>query len=110
MTKYTDAELQSDWEFKIVRANLAGFRSPEVLQQVCTEEARGGWILVEKFDNHRLRFKRPVAARAGDAGLEFDPYRSQYGTSSRVILATIAAGALLATLAIPLLIVLLTKK
>ena len=59
MTKYTDADLQGDWEFKIVRSNLAGFRKPEVLQQVCAEEAKAGWILVEKFDNQRLRFKRP---------------------------------------------------
>ena len=68
MTKYSDADLQGDWEFKIVRSNLAGFRSPEVLQQVCAEEARAGWTLVEKFDNQRLRFKRPISARAGDAG------------------------------------------
>src|SRR5580658_1785176 len=76
MTKYTDADLQGDWEFKIVRSNLASFRNPVVLQQVCAEEARAGWTLVEKFDNQRLRFKRPIAARAGDAGLGIDPYRS----------------------------------
>ena len=34
MTKYTDADLQGDWEFKIVRANTAAFRNPEVLRQV----------------------------------------------------------------------------
>jgi hypothetical protein len=26
MTKYSDADLQGDWEFKILRSNLAGFK------------------------------------------------------------------------------------
>jgi hypothetical protein len=73
MTRYTDADLQGEWEFKLVRSNTGAFRSPEVLRQVCVEEARAGWTLLEKFDNQRLRFKRPVSARAGDAGLGFDP-------------------------------------
>ncbi len=110
MTKYTDADLQGDWEFKIVRSNLAGFRNPEVLQQVCAEEARAGWTLVEKFDNQRLRFKRPVSARAGDAGLGFDPYRSQVGTSSGVIVAVILGIMFLVAIAIPLVVILLVKK
>ena len=110
MTKYTDADLQGDWEFKIVRSNLAGFRNPEVFQQVCAEEARAGWTLVEKFDNQRLRFKRPISARAGDAGLGIDPYRTQYGTSSGVIVAVILGIALSVGLAIPLLVILLTRK
>ena len=109
MTEYTDADLHGDWEFKIVRSNLAGFRKPEVLQQVCAEEARAGWTMVEKFDNQRIRFKRPVSARSGDAGLEFDPYRTQYGTSSGAIVAIIVACALLVVLAIPILVILLTK-
>jgi hypothetical protein len=110
MTKYSDADLHGDWEFKIVRSNLAGFKNPEVLQQVCAEEARAGWTLVEKFDNQRLRFKRPISARAGDAGLEFDPYRSQVGASSGAIVAVVVAGILLVALAIPLLVVILVKK
>lgn len=107
MTKYTDADLQGDWEFKIVRSNLASFKNPEVLQQVCAEEARAGWTLVEKFDNQRLRFKRPISARAGDVGLGIDPYRTQYGTSSGAIVAVIVAIALLVALAIPLVVILL---
>ena len=27
MTKYTDSDHQANWEFKIVRSNLAGFRT-----------------------------------------------------------------------------------
>lgn len=85
LTKYSDAELQGEWEFKIVRSNLASFKKPEVLQQVCDEEAQAGWVLLEKFDDRRLRFKRPISARARDAQLGFDPYRTQYGTSSSAI-------------------------
>lgn len=107
MTNYTDADLQGDWEFKIVRSKLASFKNSDVLQQVCAEEARAGWTLVEKFDNQRLRFKRPISARAGDAGLGIDPYRTQYGTSAGVIVAVIVAIALLVALAIPLLVILL---
>lgn len=110
MTKYTDADLQGDWEFKIVRSNLAGFRNPEVLQQVCAEEARAGWTLVEKFDNQRLRFKRPISERAGDVGLGIDPYRTQFGTSSAVIVAVIVGIALMVALVIPLVVILLVKK
>jgi hypothetical protein len=108
MTKNTDADLQGDWEFKIVRSNLAGFRKPGVLQQVCAEEASAGWTMVEKFDNQRIRFKRPVSTRSGDAALEFDPYRTQYGTSSGAIDSIIVACALLVVLAIPILVILLT--
>ena len=85
LTKYTDADLQGEWEFKILRSNLNSFAKPEILKQVCDEEARAGWVLLEKFDNQRLRFKRPISARARDAGLEFDPYRTLYGTSSAAV-------------------------
>ena len=110
MTRYTDADLQGDWEFKIVRSNLAGFGNPEVLRQVCAEEATAGWTLVEKFDNQRLRFKRPVAARAGDAGLGFDPYRTQYGTSSGAIVAVIVAVAILVPVAVVAFVFLIVKR
>jgi hypothetical protein len=82
MTKYTDADLEGGWEFKILRSNIAAFRKPEVFQKVCEEEAAAGWVLVEKFDNQRLRFKRPISAREKDSSLDFDPYRTQYGTSA----------------------------
>lgn len=45
------------------------------------EEARAGWIMLEKLDDGRIRFKRPRRARAQDAYLPFgvDPYRTHYG-------------------------------
>jgi len=107
MTKYTDADLRGDWEFKIVRSNLAGFKNLEFLQQVCAEEARAGWTLVEKFDNQRLRFKRPVSARASDAVLGFDPYRTQVGTSAGTFVAIGVACGFLVAFAILLLKIML---
>jgi hypothetical protein len=83
MTKYNDADLQEGWEFKILRSNTLAFRKPEVFQKACQEEATAGWTLVEKFDDQRLRFKRPITAREKDSLLDFDPYRTQYGTAAR---------------------------
>ncbi len=110
MTKYSDADLQGDWEFKIVRSNTAAFRNPETLRQVCAEEAEAGWTLVEKFDNQRLRFKRPVSARAGDAGLAFDPYRTQYGMSQGALAGVILACVGAALAAFILFVILMVKK
>jgi hypothetical protein len=84
MTQYTDEELGEDWEFKIVRSETAAFRRPEVLRHLIEEESRAGWSLLEKLDNHRVRFKRPQSARYRDALLPegVDPYRTQYGRPS----------------------------
>ncbi len=84
MTRYTRDDLASDWEFKIVRSDTAAFRKPEVLNQLIEEESRAGWVMLEKFDDSRVRFKRPRSARARDALLPdgVDPYRTQYGAYS----------------------------
>ena len=95
MTKYDTEDLAGDWEFKIVRSNTAAFRKPHVLRQVCEEEHRTGWVLVEKFDNSRLRFKRPATARTADAPAGIDPYRTQYGIPTVVFVILIIAGPLL---------------
>ena len=81
LSAYSPDDLAKGWEFKIVRANTAAFRKPEVMQQVCNEEARSGWELVEKFDDSRLRFKRPVSARNSPSPTCLDPYRTTYGIS-----------------------------
>jgi len=81
LTAYLPDDLAKGWEFKIVRANTAAFRKSEVMQQVCDEEARSGWELVEKFDDSRLRFKRPIAARNIPSPAGIDPYRTTYGIS-----------------------------
>ena len=81
MTEYTPEELASAWEFKIVRSATGAFKRPEFLTQVLEEEKRAGWVLIEKFDNSRIRLKRPIAARANDGTLGFDAYRSHVGIS-----------------------------
>lgn len=71
------------WEFKIVRANRNLFRDRATLQRLCNEEAEAGWILLEKLDDRRVRFKRPMALRdiVKPEFLAHDPYRCHYGSS-----------------------------
>ena len=88
MTSYSDDELQNDWEFKIVRANRGAFGTPNGLKKLLDEENRAGWILLEKLDNSRVRFKRRRSAQANDAQLissGIDPYRTHYGMSPGVL-------------------------
>ncbi len=74
-------------EYKIVRANTDLFRNPAIFNQLCQEEAEAGWILLEKLDDRRVRFKRPLAIREkiNLQSLNFDPYRCHYGGSSNWI-------------------------
>jgi hypothetical protein len=98
MTNYSPQDLNEGWEFKIIRSAVNTFKDPARLQQILEEEARAGWQLVEKFDNQRVRLKRPVAARAHDASLGFDPYRITVGmTEGGLVLRILACvfGALL---------------
>ncbi len=74
------ADLRSlGWEFKILRAQAKLFEDPKLLKQVCDEEAEAGWILLEKLDEQRLRFKRPIFLREQLTQSRYDPYRSSYG-------------------------------
>lgn len=107
MTPYSDKELTEDYEFKILRSSTGAFKKRETVEQAIAEEAAAGWILVEKFDNDRLRFKRPASARRKDAMLPqgYDPYRTNFGMSegmlAMVILGVLAAlGGLIALLVI----------
>jgi hypothetical protein len=85
LTEYTDEELNEDWEFKILRSSTLSFRRQDIFQEVLREEERAGWIMVEKFDDRRIRFKRPVSARQNDRTLDFDPYRTTHGTPQAAI-------------------------
>lgn len=73
----------SGWEYKIVRAERNIFRDPAVFSKLCAEEELAGWVLLEKLDNRRVRFKRPLALRTlvQAERLAFDPYRTEYGTA-----------------------------
>lgn len=71
------------WEFKIVRSDRDLFHNPTVFKRLCEEEAMAGWILLEKLDDRRVRFKRLIALRdVIDAqSIPHDPYRTHYGSS-----------------------------
>ncbi len=81
MTRYTDRELTEDYEFKIVRSATGAFKNRDTVEQIIAEESAAGWKFVEKFDDNRMRFKRPASARRNDFNLPpgFDPYRTTYG-------------------------------
>ena len=84
MAKYTQDDLSGDWEFKIVRSDSGAFRKPAVLSKLTEEEAQAGWEMLEKFDDSRIRFKRPRSARAKDPYRAdgVDPYRTRYGVAT----------------------------
>ncbi|UCD18230.1 MAG: hypothetical protein JSV44_04780 [Candidatus Zixiibacteriota bacterium] len=94
MVTYNKEDL-SGWEFKIVRSATGAFRKPEKVRQVCEEEAKAGWEMLEKFDNNRIRFKRRADRRSADQYIDtgIDPYRtdiSSAGAAIAVIVAVIA--------------------
>ena len=95
MTGYSKEDLEG-WEFKIVRASSRKFRDPETVRQLCAEEAKAGWEMLEKFDDTRIRFKRSVEHRAHDAYLDGDPYRTQFGISTSRRELVISAGVVVA--------------
>jgi hypothetical protein len=101
MTKYSPEDLD-DWEFKIVRSATSAFRNPEHLRRLIAEEAQSGWIMVEKFDDARVRFKRrrgnyPIQSASG-----IDPYRTTYGMGQAGFALVIVVGMLIIFLAIML--------
>ncbi len=91
MTSYRADELGDGWEFKILRSATGCFKDPEKLRSALEEEAEAGWVLLEKFDNSRLRLKRPASARENDGSLTFDAYRTHVGTSEAKLALTILA-------------------
>ncbi len=94
LTGYSQSDLADGWEFKILRSSTGAFRNPARMREALEQEARAGWVLVEKFDNSRLRLKRPASARAGDSTLEFDPHRTTYGMRPEVLAITIVLSVL----------------
>ena len=101
MTPYTPQDLAEDWEFKILRSVTGAFRNPDRMRAILEEEQRAGWTLVEKFDDSRIRLKRPARAHADDADLGFDPHRTWVGIGPLVftllvILAIFSLGVIVA--------------
>ena len=94
MTGYRADELAQDYEFKILRSAMGAFKRSDRLHQVLEEEARAGWVLVEKFDDSRLRLKRPAAARERDGKLGLDAYRTYVGPSPNALALMVIAAVL----------------
>lgn len=84
LTNYSDKDLAAGWEFKIIRSNTA--IKGDRFTRLCQEESQNGWELVEKFDNNRIRFKRPISKRADDYLAAIDPYRTRIGLSDWAII------------------------
>ena len=81
MTPYSPQDLADNWEFKIIRSATGGFKDPQELQRILEQENRAGWMLVEKFDDSRVRLKRRPADAQNDVALGFDPYRTYVGVT-----------------------------
>ena len=108
MTGYSKDDLDG-WEFKIVRANTRKFKDYKAVQQLCDEEAKAGWEMVEKFDDTRIRFKRNVDKRSSDRHLDADPYRTRIGMTEASI-AWIVGGILALALGIAILAIFIVKN
>jgi hypothetical protein len=96
MTKYSDEELNNDWEFKIVRANTALFKDYNKMKEVIDQEKQFNWIFLEKFDDYRLRFKRK---RSDNIDKNISPYNNPYRTLYGISTGTYTALILTVTLA-----------
>ena len=109
MTPYSPRDLAEDWEFKILHSATSLFKNPAALQRILAEEAQAGWKLVEKFDNARIRLKRPASARENDHRCSFDPYRISVGLSEGGV-AALVAGGIAGAIALGLLIIILVTR
>ncbi len=76
MTHYDAHDLEGGWEFKIIRSPRKLFGRPEFRDRVLNEECRRGWVLVEVFDDARIRLKRRPAGASLRVIDGYDPYRT----------------------------------
>jgi len=78
LSKYNNEELNEEWEFKIVRSVTGVFKNPAKLADLIEREKKYGWVMLEKFDNNRIRFKRK-RCQSGKVSLDENPYNTVYG-------------------------------
>src|SRR3990172_7258846 len=111
LTPYSERDLSEDWEFKIVRSGTAAFRKPEEFAKLLEQEARFGWVLLEKLDDGRVRFKRRVGSgpRLSLGEHEGDPYRSVYGMVQSRQAAIVVLVAIAVSVGIMFLVVLMMR-
>jgi len=111
LTHYSERDLSEDWEFKIVRSGTSAFRKPDEFAKLLEEEGRFGWVLLEKLDDARVRFKRRVGSgpRLPLGEHEGDPYRSVYGMVQSRQAAIIVLVAIAVSVGIMFLVVLMMR-
>jgi hypothetical protein len=73
LTPYGPEDLANDWQFKIVKGT---FKTAKQIEAVQEEMAVWGWVLVEVFDQTRVRFKRSAGEGAKDAERDGNPFRT----------------------------------
>ena len=73
------ADQHEGWEFKILRCTGSHFKNRSVFRAALDEEAKAGWELLEKIDDHRVRLKRRIDCRDQDHRIVGDPYRTWIG-------------------------------
>jgi hypothetical protein len=112
LTNHHPKERSGEWEFKILRSNFQAFRKPERLRAVLEEEKRGGWVLVEKFDDSRIRLRRSAGFKAPveDLASGYDPYRTYVDGLNSYLFIGAVIGILFVCLTMFLLIVSLTAR
>src|SRR5262245_21089259 len=76
MTPYSAKELVEGWEFKIIRSTRKLFGRREYRERVLAEERRAGWVLVEVFDDGRIRLRRPRPLGGPEQHEGYDPFRT----------------------------------
>jgi hypothetical protein len=101
------------WEYKVVQAPNGEFGQREHLRLLLRQEGRAGWVMVEKYDDWRVLFKRPRSAAWWDDHLppEVDPYRSVYTVSydsDWIYALALAGGVLYVIVALVILVVLVS--
>jgi len=99
LTQYKPEELSEHWQFKIVRGS---FNKREKIEAEIEAQARFGWILVEVFDQGRVRFKRPASAVLQDDPHGDNPYAVTAGSPEAAGCGTKAAASVVAFVALAL--------
>ena len=111
--QHTQQGPYTHWEYKIVRSRQGEFADRRHLEALLRQESRAGWIMVEKYDDSQVRFKRLHNARSRDQRLppDIDPYRTVYSpvqTNPTFQLVFLAASLIFVLALIVLIVVLVT--
>jgi len=84
---WPDRQSRLGWEFKIVTARGQIFHNPAMLRRLCQQQAKTGWVLVEKLDSRRVRFKRSLVLCAPVKPLQrtVDPQQTPFNPAGHQV-------------------------